>query len=262
MKLRTLPPVMLALAALSASAIATGCSDDSGGGGGAVGAQDAGGSLVDTGWKPAGDDASGEDTAGGAADSGAQGGGEDSGGGVDCDPYKNTGCPEPQHCIFDSGGTACVDDGAHGLGEDCSDGGGCIEGICVQSQNGSSLCSPFCVSAGSCASKSCNGITGEKYKVCDMASYTGCDPLGAGCATAGQGCYWQGGFVCLQAGATALGEACSSANDCEPGTTCWANKCRKICKIPATGNAGPETGCESIVTPCSSFTSSAGYCDE
>ena len=161
---------------------------------------------------------------------------------------------------------ACVPNGTHGLAEDCGDGGGCSIGLCIKAQNGSQACGNFCTNDAHCDSGQCGGVVGKKYKVCDVAKYTVCNPLKPTCPT-GQGCYVLGaqGFVCVGAGAKIKGDTCKAQYDCAPGLYCAGLSdaasavgiCRKLCKA-----GGGPTGCEDPTTPCSSVGSGAGFCDE
>lgn len=187
-----------------------------------------------------------------------------------CKPWDSPSdwnCPNGSHCAYDDNDAiACVKDGAHGMGEDCGDGGGCKIGICVTSQNGSQACSPFCTTEVQCDSNSCNQINGKKYKVCDVAKYTACQPINAKCP-ASQGCYLLGsqGFVCVAAGSKGKGESCKANYECAPGYTCTGisdtststGLCRKVC---STG--GGPTGCLDPTTPCSKLAMGYGYCEE
>ena len=181
-------------------------------------------------------------------------------------PADWTNCPADTHCGYDDmDAVACVANGKHGMGEDCSDNLGCKIGICVTSQNGSQNCSPFCTVDGQCDSNTCNKITGKNYKVCDVAKYVSCVPIGGKCP-ANQGCYDLGsaGFVCVGAGTKAKGEACKVSYDCAPGYTCTGNSgtststglCRKVCKTSGV------SGCVDPTTPCSKIGEGFGYCEE
>ncbi|MSQ82841.1 MAG: hypothetical protein EXR77_07985 [Myxococcales bacterium] len=181
-------------------------------------------------------------------------------------PADWTNCPADTHCGYDDmDAVACVANGKHGMGEDCSDNLGCKIGICVTSQNGSQNCSPFCTVDGQCDSNSCNKITGKNYKVCDVAKYVSCVPVGGKCP-ANQGCYSLGsaGFVCVGAGTKAKGEACKVSYDCAPGYTCVGDSgtststglCRKVCKTSGV------SGCVDPTTPCSKIGEGFGYCEE
>ncbi|MBM4343284.1 MAG: hypothetical protein FJ100_07895 [Deltaproteobacteria bacterium] len=186
-----------------------------------------------------------------------------------CKPWDlpaDWGCPKDTHCGYDDNDAiACVANGTHGVAEDCSDGAGCKVGLCVTAQNGSQACSPFCTVDAQCDSKSCNQITGKKYKVCDVAKYQTCKPIGGNCPK-GQACYQQGvqGFVCLAAGSAAKGEACKTNSDCAPGYTCTGNAgtasstglCRKVC------SKSGSSGCDDPTTPCSDLGGGYGYCEE
>lgn len=180
-----------------------------------------------------------------------------------CSPHKNSGCEAQAgtHCAYDDDVAACIQDGSHGAGEDCSDNGGCKVGMCVKSQNGAQACAPFCIADVSCTSNSCNKIEGKKYKVCDVATYKPCDPLKQDCTDKTQGCYNQGGqFVCLSKGTADKDDTCEQSNDCKPGLACIGalsgtkGFCRKVCTV---GGAA----CDPITVPCSQLSSKYGYCD-
>lgn len=66
---------------------------------------------------------------------------------------------------------------------------------------------------------------------------TACDPLAQNCPTAAEGCYLlSGGPGCFQAGTTAVGTACQSANQCVKGSGCLGDQqgnpaCRQFCNL-------------------------------
>lgn len=187
-----------------------------------------------------------------------------------CKPWDSPSdwnCPAGTHCGYDtSDAIACVANGTHGVGEDCSDGADCSIGLCISAQNGSQACGNFCTVDAHCDSGSCNGVVNKKYKVCDVAKYTSCNPLSAKCP-ATQGCYLLGnaGFVCVGAGSKAKGETCKANYECAPGSTCAGlagaasavGICRKYCNA-----SGGATGCEDPTTPCSKLGGGAGFCEE
>ncbi len=179
-----------------------------------------------------------------------------------CKPHMNTGCPADQHCGYDDADkAACLANGAVAAGGACQGTTECAIGECTQSQNGTTVCSPYCISSANCPhNEDCVGIVGKPYKVCDMAAYTACTPFASKCP-AGQGCYDQGGqFVCLQEGKGQHGDTCNASNDCISGYVCAgasANApglCRQVCH--ATG----APGCDDPTASCAKITSSYGYC--
>lgn len=183
-----------------------------------------------------------------------------------CKPAGNTGCSEPgTHCGYDDADLiACVKDGAHGVGEDCADGGGCKIGACVQSQNGKTACAPYCVSDVQCDSNQCNKLEGKKGKVCDVSTYTPCDLLAQNCADKTLACYDSpNGFVCLSKGSLAKDAVCDASNQCAVGLACVGASasskgvCRQVCAFPSGAPA-----CESVTVQCTSFPGSNkfGYC--
>jgi len=187
-----------------------------------------------------------------------------------CKPWDSPSdwnCPKDTHCGYDELDViACVADGSHGLGDDCSDGGGCSIGECVQAQNGTSACGNYCTVDAHCDSGQCNGIVGKKYKVCDVAKYVSCNPLGANKCQGGQACYLLNqGFVCVGAGSKPKGEKCKANYECAPGHTCTGLSnvasafgiCRKLCK-----QGGSPTGCDDPSAPCSALGGGVGYCEE
>ncbi len=173
-------------------------------------------------------------------------------------------CEAGTHCGYDNlDKIACVPDGAHGVGEDCSDGQGCKIGLCVTAQNGSQACSPYCTTDAHCDSGSCNKIVGKTYSVCDVAKYQSCNPLKAACP-AGQACYLlTGGFVCANAGDKTKGEGCVSHTDCAPGLACAGagGGSSGICRLLCSKTAKPN-GCDSPDTNCSTLGGDAGYCEQ
>jgi hypothetical protein len=183
-----------------------------------------------------------------------------------CNPYSelNQKCLAGTHCGYDDGDQLdCLKDGTHDAGVDCSDGGGCTVGMCVQAQNGESACAPYCTSGAACYSGSCNKIEGKNYKVCDVTAYTACNPFGTACTVAGQACYDMGSeFVCLKKGTAEKGDLCSASNECAPGLTCsGADKgsqgiCRKLCHVKTAAE------CDSVTANCSQITATIGSCEE
>ena len=183
-----------------------------------------------------------------------------------CKPAGNTGCTEAgTHCGYDEADmVACVKDGSHAVGEDCSDGSGCKVGLCVQSQNGKSACAPYCVSDAQCDSNQCNKLDGKKGHVCDVTTYTPCDLLQQNCADKTQACYDNpNGFVCLAKGSMQKDDLCDQSNDCASGLACIGASvgskgvCRKVCAFPS----GAPT-CDSVTIQCTSLLGSNkfGYC--
>ncbi len=175
-----------------------------------------------------------------------------------CNPLKNTGCTDGQHCGYnEESKPECRPNGSHAIGEECGDGAGCIAGACVTDGSATSRCAPYCISDANCSGSTCNGIEGRKWKTCDVSKYESCDPVAQNCKNQKHSCYFDGGFVCLVTGSKSKLDPCTAPNDCSPGLVCWASLCRKLCKPPA----GPPS-CDDIETPCSKLASGYGYCDE
>jgi len=187
-----------------------------------------------------------------------------------CSPSKNTGCGAGEKCDYDENDVPrCVKAGSLKSGEPCQGPGECAVGTCITSQNGSTQCAPYCVTVSglsSCPGEvDCNKVDGHKWKVCDMAKYTPCDPFKQDCDDKTQACYsGQGGFNCLKAGTAEIDASCQSTNDCKKGLTCAGNAgasggfCKSLCD--PTKPAG-QNGCTSMSAQCSKISGSVGYCD-
>jgi hypothetical protein len=186
-----------------------------------------------------------------------------------CKPWDDTGtCGTGKHCGYDDlDKVACVDDGSHAVGEDCSDGKGCKAGACITNKSGKQRCTPYCATDVHCQSNLCGGVEGKKWKVCDLgdAELKPCNPSTQDCAGAGEAClYYGGGFVCLpksESKNTPKGEPCDESTDCKPGLYCAGvatgskGVCRAMCKPKGTPACDPPT------VPCVPISGSFGYCD-
>ena len=205
----------------------------------------------------------------GAADTGTtvdSGAAKDTKPSVKCHPVQNTGCPTGQHCVWEGDTITCVEDGEHGVGEECGDGKGCKVGICVSVQGSDkSVCAPHCLANLECASGLCNKLTDSKGKVCDMnVQVEQCNPLNQKCPNPGDGCYpAANGFICLSSGSKESGQPCPDYNSCAPGLACVGKSgssggvCRKICVI---GKANQT--CDDITAECAPLlgSSTVGFC--
>lgn len=88
-----------------------------------------------------------------------------------------------------------------------------------------------------------------------------CNIVAQDCAGAAQGCYsTDKGDVCLAKGNMKKGSRCKNVNDCEPGTTCVASKCKAVCD---PNNPQNDENCDVTQFLCAPLQNSAGgYCDE
>ena len=164
---------------------------------------------------------------------------------------------------------SCVANGTATKGQVCNQSVQCSAGLTcvgVQLTDGgtSQQCEKYCYKNSDCLSTEiCSGpitITGsaEIPLTCAPKPPT-CDPLvQTSCTTAGDGCYSTSeGNLCLPAGTTAFGGACTTVNGCVAGASCigvqmqdggTAQQCLKACNLdggmPNCTNAScrPTTG--------------------
>ncbi len=178
-----------------------------------------------------------------------------------CNAITQTGCEEGENCTYVGSGAKtaeCVPEGEQPYGAECGGNDGCERGICLNLNDTKFLCYKFCKTDGHCeAGDSCLTLTDTPYKVCEIDDiYTTCDLLAQDCGGT-KGCYRIAGQpepVCLPAGNTAAGGACTNASDCEAGTACVGNKCYPLCDTTAV------EPCPNFVG-CSQYYGQVGYCD-
>ena len=189
-----------------------------------------------------------------------------------CKPWvQPDSCASGTHCSYDDlGAVACVDNGPHGAGEDCSDGKGCSIGMCItDSDSGAQRCAAHCATDVHCDTNQCGAVTGKKYKVCALPKMDvpPCNPFLQDCADKTKACVVKLDFPtggCISKGGTAeKGDACEQSGDCKPKLYCTgaaaggSGVCRTLCKTSGA------SGCDPVTVQCVPITKNApyGYCD-
>jgi hypothetical protein len=200
---------------------------------------------------------------------------------ADCDPLDADGsCPNGFACYLQSSGlTDCmVTQGGGQQGNACEAANGCAPGFtCTVSPDEQQICAQTVAAPeGQCegcpAETQCKTLT-DTVGACvpvpeggDGGGTTGgpdpipCDLLDQDCESSAQGCYpTNEGDQCLIKGNDAIGSECGNVNDCIPGATCFASRCKAICD--PTNGLHPE--CETgPAAQCVPLSGDAGYCDE
>jgi len=201
---------------------------------------------------------------------------------TDCNPLEvPSSCAAGTGCYLKSdGSTDCLTiqgNGQQGTActapEDCAPGFTCT----VAGESGDTVCATLCSteqdSPASCGA-TCPADTGTKdlgngYGACVPAGDVeppepppSCDVLLQNCESEAQGCYPTSEFgdACLVKGNGGNKSDCSQVNDCAPGLTCVASKCRFICDPNDPLNSNCETGINAQCTAPQGAKS--GYCDE
>lgn len=178
------------------------------------------------------------------------------------DPCKVTepqcGCPTGEKCTLLPGlyTRACRDAGTAVHAETCADDLDCAPGTYCMNLAGHRVCRDYCEADTDCETPGglCRvelGLNPGDEKWCS----DNCDPISnAGCAIAGSKCIpvldptdtWY--TLCVAAGGSGQGQACSQHTDCGPGQGCLAPTgqaaaCRDYCDINApscaTGTCTP-----------------------
>lgn len=167
-----------------------------------------------------------------------------------CDPLAQTGCFLAQGCYFDAAlGALCLpagnaaDGSACTSNDQCLPGSGCHSGVCRR------YCDPVtglgCGLGTQCAELApglgvCEACTIACFGRCCPSGWrceangcvlgAVCDPLTPVCP-AGEGCYLGRGaeFGCAPAGNLPAGSACSTHDECQPGTGCFSDGLSKRC---------------------------------
>jgi hypothetical protein len=190
----------------------------------------------------------------------------------ECDPVAQN-CPTGKKCTYVRQGSTtsrqCVPDGTvtesgtcqstatpeGNFYDTCKAGLYCTDQA-VADGGTTFLCRKFCHGNEQCTAPSeCIEVlrfagSDELPRVCGVPGPR-CELLVQGCAS-GLGCYPSptSGPVCVTAGATAEGAACTYSNDCQPGSACVKDGaglvCRRMCRSPS-GEPGCATGrCEPL----------------
>ena len=190
----------------------------------------------------------------------------------ECDPVAQN-CGAGKKCTYVRRGSTtsrlCVPDGTVTQGGACQSTATtegdfydtCKAGLYCTDQTATDggtvfLCKKFCHGNAQCtAPGECIEVlrfagSDELPRVCGELGPR-CELLAQGCAS-GLGCYPspRSGPVCVTAGATADGAACTYSNDCQPGSACVKDGaglvCRRLCRSPS-GEPGCATGrCEPL----------------
>lgn len=158
------------------------------------------------------------------------------------DLLVDRGCAAGETCTVNGGNIECVTPGPNAAYDNCQPDSGCAAGTtCVNPPTGGApICTPFCDrdGAGTCP--------GTGLCILTLATPDGtaglciepddCDLLtGAGC-TAPAACYVassDGLTICFEAGSVAVGDPCTSQNDCLRGHLCNGNPslCEELCDL-------------------------------
>ncbi|MBI3182257.1 MAG: hypothetical protein HYZ28_08955 [Myxococcales bacterium] len=222
---------------------------------------------------------------GGEADAGAGGGGggggAGGGGGVDagaaCNATNQTGCSgATSKCGLVGNNFGCQAPGTAAEGAACTadaSGDSCQAGLFCMNAKCHRFCDPSkgtaaCPSGSACSLQiTWNGgpPAGEIFNACVLVGNE-CDPLRQDCANASMGCFvTNSGNKCLTPGNVADGAACSAANDCKKGSTCFdvgtGFKCYQMCTPNVdggTGDAGPTVSC--AAGSCAAVQGGFGVC--
>ena len=200
----------------------------------------------------------------------------------DCDPLASADtCAAGTACYLkNDGSTDCLTIQGNGQqGNACNAPEDCATGfVCtVLGEAGETGCATLCSTdtenpaacSGACPSETQVKDLGNGYGACVPAKDTtpaepppSCNVLLQDCASEAQGCYPTNEFgeACLVKGNGGYKADCNQVNDCAPGLTCVASKCRWICDPSDPFNENCETGVEAQCAASEGATS--GYCDE
>lgn len=186
-----------------------------------------------------------------------------------CDLWAEAPCENVEEaCYPSSGGTLCAKFGKGGPGDPCAQPSACQPQHTCVTIAGTSACVRLCNTAG--GDQSCNAVCGGQFDTLTGQAGVGfcsedielpiCTPLNPTECKPNEGCYQgDGGWYCGPAGLKEEKEACSSSGQCQPGLTCWANKCRVICD-PKVSPSNPK--CASAAISCVALDGQSGYCDQ
>lgn len=202
--------------------------------------------------------------------------------GSPCDPVLQCGCGAGQACVVSdvaTGATSCqapgpsAANGACSRTADCAAGTGCVDGVCK----------PFCNSAADCQAGAhcyavthdapgCRGVTVPGWGYCTAA----CDPThpggtcgaGVNCATVATDTKGSRVTDCVTGGTGVGVGACTTAQDCVPGSNCvtytlegsTSTTCTRWCKIGFASDCDPGSQCFGYDTPVTIGGYTYGYC--
>jgi hypothetical protein len=197
---------------------------------------------------------------------------------TDCDPLNPVqSCEGGKACYWQNIGNDCLDvqkNGQQNSSCDCPN--CCAPGLTCVFHDDTKICGQTCslVEGGvpacqdACQGMAIKNLTTEmgvcvpgEGPVDPPPEPESCNILKQDCPGAGQGCYnTNKGDVCLIKGNKEAGTACESANECTPGTTCFAGKCYIVCDPNDPLHSECKTGVSAQCPPLSN--SAGGYCDE
>jgi len=199
-----------------------------------------------------------------------------------CDPFKPlAGCENNMVCFYQQNTElgVCMDQQQKNkAGSPCDCTNCCEPGAACIVSDGEQFCAKLCAPDGgegpscqeTCDEGQNNKTIGTGINACISTSGGGnnggpdpipCDILKQDCEGAAQACYSTNkGDQCLAKGNKPKGGACENANDCAPGTTCVANKCKAVCDPNKKLN---NENCDVTQFQCTKLNgSTGGYCDE
>ena len=180
--------------------------------------------------------------------------------------YQTQDCPSGQSCLPSATPPAsgdwppeCQAAGTRAAGESCTAWNECVAGhFCAGvTQTASGTCRKLCCGGdwSACgAGESCYqqlyllrpGGSEPAYANADLcAPVNDCDVFEASSCPSGKACQIvdpTGNVACLTPGTAGLGDACSPSNPCEPGFSCVAEACRRLCRAVEGGEPSCPPG--------------------
>lgn len=168
-----------------------------------------------------------------------------------CNVVNGIGCMAEEGCFLarlpdsEDAAAMCAMAGTGAIGTTCMAANACAPGLnCIGGECRAMCCGGEdgdCPEGGRCGGRT--SIDGIGFCLvaddCDMLAQTGCDE--------GEGCYplsAEGGTICGSAGTIVDGAACTSANDCVPGSLCLGDGfCHSLCTPESTDECPAESTC-------------------
>ena len=175
----------------------------------------------------------------------------------ECDLFLQN-CDPGEACYPTETEPECYSAGFKPEGGECNYANDCQEGLlCIGSDN---RCHVMCSVDNSVDPKCSDCASGHSSPLAGQANLGVCTPPPDDCdlfaqdCREGLACYPDSTGVgsCLTAGGTAAGAACTSGNECVPGTVCADDKCLHLCDRAAPNcpaevpNCAPVTGWEQL----------------
>ncbi len=185
-------------------------------------------------------------------------------GGNDCNILDGSGCSTGYACYFvtPTGGgeptATCEPDGVGTDGTTCTADTDCAPGFGCDMASNPKVCRAYCCSAsdecpsGQACAISLEGPSGATgVGLCSASDE--CDLVAQDCTGTGNGCYPTGSgnsVLCVSGGSTAVGNACTNANDCVPGATCngGTGTCQTLCTFGDADGCGTGNPCNVLLT--------------